>query len=146
MNFVIVDSLTVLQKLKSDNVLFIMTHILTPKQLLRPSEIWYRKCTKIHLRANKISNIFPGLYPWTTVKKGRSRGGRVGNWKEGELDRNGRGGAGRKGREVGRGGYLILTPLLVSDNSHTGYTYAVCSNPSLLNTFSNICILHIIVS
>jgi hypothetical protein len=69
-------------------------HILTTKQLLWPSEIWYRNCTKIHLRAYRISKNFPA------------------GIKEGE-----RGGEGRGGE--GRGGSLVLTPLLYSDNSHT---------------------------
>jgi hypothetical protein len=63
---------------------------------------------------------FPrGLYPWTPVKKGiEGQGaGREGEWngKEGERQ-EGRGD--RRGGE-GRGGSLVLTPLLFSDNSHT---------------------------
>jgi hypothetical protein len=62
---------------------------LTPKQLLRPSEIWYRKCTEIHLRAYRIPKIFPR----TPVKKRRGR----------KLGKKGSG-IGREGEREGRKG------------------------------------------
>jgi hypothetical protein len=90
------------------------------------------------------------------VKKGRGRGGR-GRELGGKGSGIGRGegeGAGRKGQEGreenfgwgrrGRGGSLVLTPLLFSDNSHTGLSGAyICNktkiklklNKNLLETY-----------
>jgi hypothetical protein len=72
---------------------------LTPKQLLRPSEIRYKKCTKIHLRAYRISKIFPGLYPPDPHEEGKGKGiGREGEWN---IGREGEGQEGRGERREG---------------------------------------------
>jgi hypothetical protein len=55
--------------------------------------------SKTRLRESVISKIFPGLYPWTPVFKGRGRKGRV--WeggREGTGKRTGEEGKGKEGR------------------------------------------------
>jgi hypothetical protein len=84
------------------------------------------KFTYEHIGFQKCSR---GLYPRTPVKKGgQGREGGQGTGRKGEWNRKGGKGTGRKGNEKGeekgrgrerRGGSLVLTPLLFSDNSHT---------------------------
>jgi hypothetical protein len=74
---------------------------LTPKQLIWLSEIGYRKFTKIHLRAYRISKIFPGLYPRTPVYKGGAGEEGQGTGREGKWDR--KGGEGQEGTEEREG-------------------------------------------